>query len=128
MSHDFLIPEHYPRRILLARRRKCAAGDDGHLRWTDAGVVEEFLDEHRRVVGDMAHDFEEAARALRSEGEAPKIFFEQKKSRVQRLLRSQLGFAARPYLVLSSGSRGRQRFGLGLAAAQIDLKPTGVAP
>lgn len=99
----------------------------GHLRWTDTGVVEDFLAEYRRVVGGMAHDLEEAARALCGEGEAPKVFFEQKKSRVQRLLRNQLGFAARPYLVCTSGRRGQQRFGLGLAADQIKLCEQGTA-
>jgi CRISPR-associated protein (TIGR02584 family) len=110
----------------LARRRKGVGGKGGHLRWTDAGVIEDFLAEYRRVVGGMAHDLEEAARALHSGGEAPKVFFEQKKSRVQRLLRSQLGFAARPYLVLTSGKRGEQRFGLGLAADQIELREPGI--
>ena len=112
----------------LARRRKRAGAKGSHLRWTDTGVVDDFLAEYRRVVGDMAHDLEEAARALRSEGDAPKVFFEQKKSRVQRLLRSRLGFAARPYLVITSGSRGQQRFGLGLAPEQIELYETRVAP
>jgi hypothetical protein len=127
VTQPFSRPCRTTSRILLARRRQQAADHGGHLRWTDVGVVEDFLAEYRRVVGFAAHDLEQADRALRSDVEAPKRFFEEKKARLQSGLRRHLGLAARPYLIASTGPRGRQRFGLGLAAEQIVLDQTGAA-
>lgn len=49
-------------------------------------------------------------------------FFEQKKSRLNRELKEQLGPAAAHYLIESEGKRGKTRYGLKLAPDQIDLR------
>lgn len=103
----------------MARRRYQSGKDGGHVTWRDPGIAGEFLAEYRRVAGSMSHDYETTAQNLHDG--MTEEFFEEKKSRVNRSLRRALGPTATPYLVVASGRRPLQRFGLSIAREAIDL-------
>ncbi len=52
-----------------------------------------------------------------------KIYFLERKSRVNRLLSEALGASASPYLICASGRRPNTRYGLALTAQQIEYRP-----
>lgn len=96
----------------LASNRKRGDEHGGHVNWRDADNAEKFLAAYRGVVGDMAHDFEETAKMLKDG--MTEEFFNEKKARVNRWLKEELGAGATAYLIVASGKRPRTRFGLGL--------------
>lgn len=103
--------------VWMARRCQAYPAHKGHVRWTDVGIAEEFLQEYRRIVGPMAHDYEATA-ALLAEGMTPE-FFQEKKARVNACLKEALKLAAPPYLIKATGRRPTQKFGLSMSAEHI---------
>lgn len=105
----------------MAYRRKHALEFGGHIRYTDA-VALEFLDIYRQVVSEDSADYEQLAAVLTEEG-LSEDFFNERKSRVNKALNTQLGSqVAKPYLIGASGKRPHTRFGLTLGTEQIDLR------
>lgn len=101
----------------MARRRLRGDEHGGHVNWWDAGIAHEFLDVYRGIVGEMAYDYEESAKVLRDG--MPKEFFAEKKTRINKWLKEELGAMAAPYLIGSSGKRPKTRFGLSLPVDTI---------
>jgi CRISPR-associated protein (TIGR02584 family) len=104
----------------FARR---AARDAPALRCPKDGVPEidyarEYLTEYQKIVGEMGAD--ERTRARYRQG-MTKADFEERKSKLKRLLVSALGAAAMPYLITSVG-RNPMRFALALPPAAIRLQ------
>jgi CRISPR-associated protein (TIGR02584 family) len=99
----------------LAKLRK-ERGDDGFTRFSEADP-NSFLSAYKLLVGEMAHDFETAV-TLMKDG-MPVEFFEEKKSRVNAVLKRVLGVSAQPYLIQSRGKRPVTRFGLTLTPVAI---------
>ena len=79
-----------------------------------------FLDLYRRVVGIDATAYEKAKERLQYT-EEQKEHFEQNNAKLERALRRQLGLAAAPYLLVSSGKRPHTVRGLGLDPHAITL-------
>lgn len=105
-------PQLFAWYAFMARLRSNGANHGGHVRYTDPDVARDFLEEYRHVAGPMSHDFEIANQNLRND--MSKEFFEEKKARVNRWLRDELGSEADLYMIHSSGRRPQQRFGLTL--------------
>ena len=103
----------------MAQRRMTIPEHGGHTRWTDGGE-EHFLALYREVVGVDSADYESAKEDL-SNG-FTKEFFDQKISKVNRVLKTSLGPAARAYLITKPGLRPESRYGLVLAPEQITLR------
>ncbi|WP_068639102.1 CRISPR-associated ring nuclease Csm6 [Thauera butanivorans] len=87
-----------------------------HWRSADA---EEFLRLYRRVLGPDSDALDKAEIRLKDGME--KEFFEQNNSKLERALKNQLGLAAAPYLLATSGKRPSTRRGLNLPAQAIEL-------
>lgn len=113
-----LPPQLFAFYLWLARRRQQGGEHQGHARYSD-DIAAGFLAEYRRLASADFSDCQAAAR-LMAEG-MPREFFEEKKARINAALRKQLGENAIPYLIVASGKRPRQRFGLGLAAEAIRI-------
>jgi CRISPR-associated protein (TIGR02584 family) len=120
-----LPPQHFAWYAWMARRRLQALDYGGHVGWRDKDIADEFLQEYKNVIGHMAHGYEEAANNL-ADGMS-KEFFDEKKSRVNRLLRETLGLGAAPYLIHPSGKRPSQRFGLSIPITSIFVTSRGTA-
>lgn len=106
--------------IWLAKERTSNAGHGGLFNWRHVDP-KGFLNVYRSLVGSMAHDYEITEKMM-TDG-MPKTFFDEKKSRVNSWLVDYLGEpGAKPYLIVSSGSRPTTRYGLGLDAGQITFK------
>jgi hypothetical protein len=120
-----LPPQHFAWYAWMARRRLLCSDYGGHVGWRDKDIGSEFLQEYQHVIGYMAHGYEETAINL-AEG-MTKEFFDEKKSRVNRLLREKLGLGASPYLIQSSGKRPTQRFGLSIPITSIFVTSRGTA-
>jgi len=85
----------------------------------NAEYAEALLALFERIEGEMGRDLERTRRGLN--GGMEKGWFEEKKSRVNELLRQQLGRSlAERYQIDSFGKRGYTRHGLRLAAEQIE--------
>ncbi len=84
-----------------------------------AANAHEFLALYRGIVGVDAEAYEKAAVRLADGME--KEFFEQNNSKLERALKEQLGLAATPYLLATSGKRPHTARGLVLPAAAIAL-------
>lgn len=100
----------------MARRRL-----DGQppVRVLDADP-EGFLAEYRRIVGQMAHSFEQARELLiDGDHEGRVAFFREKRTRVNKALKSWLGDWARPYFIHSFGDRPETSYGLELSADSL---------
>ncbi len=78
-----------------------------------------FLALYRRVVGTDADALEKAQDRLRDGME--KEFFQQNNAKLERTLKAQLGLAAAPYLLATSGQRPHTTRSLGLVSAAITL-------
>ncbi len=78
-----------------------------------------FLALYRTVVGAHAADYEITAALLA--GGMEKEFFQQKNSKLERVLRDALGPAAAPYLLAQQGKRPHTRRGLTLPAEAIRI-------
>ncbi len=104
--------------IWLAQRR-CSGLPA--INWTDTNAGE-LLSIYKNLVGPLDGGFERAATALAADG-MTKSYFEQRKSRINRLLIDTLGpSACQSYLIHSEGGRPKTRFGLlGLLPTQIDI-------
>ena len=104
--------------LWLAERRQAGLPA---FNWTDAKPTE-LLACYKKLVGPLNGGFERASAALESEG-MTKAYFEQRKSRINRMLTDTLGpSACQSYLIHSEGTRPKTRFGLlGLLPAQIDI-------
>jgi CRISPR-associated protein (TIGR02584 family) len=98
-----------------ARQRQAQRGPQN---WRTANA-QEFLALYRAVVGVDAEAYEKATQRLREGME--KEFFEQNNSKLERALKQQLGLAAAPYLLNTSGKRPHTMRGLNLPAHAIDL-------
>jgi CRISPR-associated protein (TIGR02584 family) len=114
-----LPPQPFAWYAWMSQRRKTFQEYGGHVGWRDDGISEEFLGVYRNVVGSMTHDYEDAARVL-AQG-MTKEFFDEKKSKVNRWLREELGLGAEPYLIQASGRRPTKRFGLSVPPNQIHV-------
>lgn len=90
----------------------------GPQNWRTANAAS-FLDLYRRVVGIDAVAFENAQKRLH--GGMEKEFFEQNNAKLERALKAQLGLAAAPYLLATSGQRPHTARSLGLEAQAITL-------
>ncbi len=91
----------------------------GPQNWRSADA-DEFLALYRRVVTVDATTYENACKRLRDGME--KEFFEQNNAKLERALKTQLGLAAAPYLLQTSGKRPYTQRGLGLPPEAISLK------
>lgn len=85
-----------------------------------------FLHIYRRVIGPMTDAFERTEARLHdgladAQPYMEKEFFEQNNAKLQRALKDQLGLAAHPYLLGTTGKRPHTRRGLALPSAAIDL-------
>ena len=78
-----------------------------------------FLELYRRVVGIDAVAYENAQKRLH--GGMEKEFFEQNNAKLERMLKAQLGLAAAPYLLATSGRRPHTARSLGLDLQTIAL-------
>lgn len=87
--------------------------------WRSADA-QAYLALYRRVVGIDAEAYEKAQLRL-SEG-MEKEFFQQSNAKLERALKAQLGLAATPYLLYTSGRRPYTVRSLRLAAESITLK------
>ena len=86
--------------------------------WRSANA-QEYLALYRRVLHQDAEAVEKAAHRLN--GGMEKEFFEQNNSKLERALKSQLGLAATPYLLATSGKRPHTARSLNLHAQSIIL-------
>jgi len=90
----------------------------GPQNWRSANA-QEFLALYRRVVGIDAMAYEKAQKRLADGME--KEFFEQNNAKLERTLKAQLGVAATPYLLTTSGRRPHTARSLALDAQAINL-------
>ncbi len=90
----------------------------GPQSWRSADA-DSFLKLYQRVVGTDAEALEDAQKRLQEGME--KEFFQQNNSKLERLLKTQLGLAAAPYLLTSSGNRPHTTRHLALQAHAINL-------
>lgn len=92
----------------------------GAQHWRDADE-RAFLRLYQRVLpqGEDAEALEKAA--LRLKGGMEKEFFEQNNAKLERALKTQLGLAAAPYLLQTSGKRPYTQRGLSLPPEAISL-------
>jgi CRISPR-associated protein (TIGR02584 family) len=86
--------------------------------WRTANA-QDFLTLYRGIVGQDASALDKAMHRLRDGME--KEFFEQNNSKLDRALKQQLGLAATPYLLATSGRRSHTMRGLGLPPEAISL-------
>lgn len=86
------------------------------VRHTDADPAE-FLALYAEIITRDAVDWENAKKLL-NDG-FPKEFFEEKRSKVNRQLKTALGLSAAPYLITRQGERPLSRYGLTLGAENI---------
>lgn len=85
---------------------------------------EAFLLLYRQIVGEWSADYEDLEKELAS-GMA-KEFFDEKKSRINRILRQQLGPVAESYLLVSMGKRPNTRTALAVDSSSIFInEPNG---
>ncbi len=91
----------------------------GPQNWRSADAPA-FLALYRRVVGIDAMAFEKAQKRLQEGME--KEFFEQNNAKLERALQGQLGLAAAPYLLATSGRRPNTARSLALAPEAITLQ------
>ena len=80
-----------------------------------------FLSLYRRVVGIDAVAYERAQQRLSEDAAEQKAFFEQSNAKLERSLQNQLGLAAAPYLLATSGKRPHTARALALDAPAITL-------
>ncbi|MCZ2408058.1 MAG: TIGR02584 family CRISPR-associated protein [Burkholderiales bacterium] len=90
----------------------------GPQTWRNADA-QAFLALYRRVVGIDAVAFENTQKRLHDGME--KEFFEQNNAKLERTLKAQLGLAAAPYLLVTSGRRPHTARSLGLDTQTITL-------
>jgi len=104
----------------MARRRLRGGPNGGHVHWSEADASE-FLDEYRTLVGEMSHDYEQAA-AILADG-FNKDYFLEKVSRLNGALKAALGTDAAPYRIDRGGRRPLSRYGLTLGRDAIHFGP-----
>lgn len=90
----------------------------GPQSWRDADPGQ-FLEIYKRVVTIDAVAFEQANKRLNDGME--KEFFQQNNAKLEKALKSQLGLAATPYLLATSGQRPHTRRSLALDAGSIQV-------
>jgi len=90
----------------------------GPQSWRDADPAQ-FLGLYQRVVTIDADAFEQAQKRLKDGME--KEFFQQNNAKLEQALKSQLGLAAAPYLLATSGQRPHTRRSLALDAGSIQV-------
>lgn len=101
---------------MLARRRRHR---DEPVNFRTEGLGRLYLTEYAELVGRHSGDYDRAEQALTAED--LKDWFEQRKSKTNRALKSALGERlAQPYLIKASGKRPHTRYGL-------DLPPEAIA-
>jgi CRISPR-associated protein (TIGR02584 family) len=113
-------PQLFSFYVWLCRRRKNYAVNAGHVSLRDAGVLAEFLNEYKNVVGSIAHDYEKTAESLKDG--IFNEFFSEKKARVNGWLIEELGkVPAARYTIQSSGNRPKTRYGLTVDPQAIEI-------
>jgi hypothetical protein len=90
----------------------------GPQNWRSADATA-FLNLYRRVVGIDASAYDKTKERLHDGME--KEFFEQNNAKLERSLKAQLGLAATPYLLATSGKRPNTARSLALASTAINL-------
>lgn len=80
-----------------------------------------FLDLYRQVVGIDAIAYEKTQQRLQEDAREQKTFFEQNNAKLERSLKTQLGLAATPYLLATSGKRPHTARTLALDVQAITL-------
>lgn len=99
---------------------RCRDGNgDGAIGWRDASASQ-FLGIYASVVGSMSAKLDQAKHALRNGFENGE-FFEQKKSKVNRLIKKALPLTSGFYLIVTHGNRPYVRYGIKLNQNQISL-------
>lgn len=92
----------------LARRR--AAGG-AFVEWRTSGIAKAYLSEYRRTTDELSGNLERVEQRL-AQG-ADKAWFEERKAKVNRAIRNQLGESlGRIYEIVSEGARPDTRYGL----------------
>lgn len=113
-----LPPADFAFYAFLARRR---AEGRGFVEWRTPGIADEYLREYALTVGAWSARLEQA-RKLLARGAADD-WFEQRKAKVNRAIREQLGESlARVYGIASEGARPDTRFGLRIDPAAIRFR------
>lgn len=102
--------------LWLARRHVDAFPDDGLIRWQDANH-EDYLKIYTEVAGPMSATVEKARTSLKDGFE--RGFFEQKSSKINRILKQELPLEASIYQVATFGEKPYKRYGLRLTQDQI---------
>ena len=91
----------------------------GPQSWRSADALA-YLELYQQVVGIDAVAYENACKRL--QGGMEKEFFEQSNAKLEKALKTQLGLAATPYLLATSGQRNNTCRSLTLPAARIRLQ------
>ena len=85
----------------------------------DEKFAQQFLDHYRKINGEMGG----ADRTIDTLKEGmSKTFFEQRKSRINKILTQTLAYAAQPYLIAPEGKRPRTRYRISLEQNQIEIQ------
>ena len=102
--------------LWLGRARITASPEDGVIRWQDANH-EDYLKIYAEVAGSMSAVLEKAQQTLKNGFE--REFFEQKASKINRILKEQLPLEASAYQIATFGIKPHKKYGLKLTPDQI---------
>lgn len=103
---------------LLAKCRLDAVGDNGFIRYSDIDP-DAYLSIYRNIVGRTHSSYLKIQKTLSHGFEA--TMFEQRKSKINRMLSAQLSLAASPYLIVCTGQKPTTRYGLNIDCLVIAL-------
>jgi CRISPR-associated protein (TIGR02584 family) len=103
--------------LWLARRQVTASGN-GAIHWQEADH-HDFLSVYAEVVGAMSAPLENARQVLKNGFD--RQYFEEKSSKINRIIKQQLPLEASFYQIATFGTRPYKRYGLKLAPDQISL-------
>lgn len=105
--------------LWLARRRVAGLPDSGLIRWQDANP-EDYMKIYSEVAGPMSATVEKAGVSLKDGFE--RAFFEQKSSKINRILKQELPLEASIYQVATFGEKPYKKYGLRLTQDQIVMR------
>ena len=94
------------------------------VRWDEPAWKEQYLAAYRRLVPEMSADLEQAENALaNNDQDDDKKYFEQRKTRTNKALESQLGKrGAQTYRIQRVGSRGKSRYAIQVSPKVITIQ------
>ncbi|MEY4592618.1 MAG: hypothetical protein RIR18_1513 [Pseudomonadota bacterium] len=102
----------------LAKCRIDGLGDEGFVRFSDVDPST-YLAIYGRIVG-RSHDKFLATQQAMKNGFEPSLF-EQRKSKINRELSTELSLASSPYLIVCRGDKPRMRYGINLDSGAIKI-------